>query len=250
MKKKVVIILILIIVSVLALHYSTYARYIANSIWDYYLNSNDFYFESDKLSVDGKHNINNSWNKSFIALDLKNYANDSKHTKSDIEYEVTCSIENSNNKCLLNGEEVLRGTISGENATTDIVYFEVTGDIDNANVIVTAKALSPYKKTLTGTFELNSSIPGDYIDYDVINYENYGVLNISNYYKVNRCVHISFSSDEVKILENNNMENIKTDENGYINAFDLDINGNDVTGIGFSSKDTVNKNVFNIITCD
>ena len=40
-----------IIVSFLIFNHTSYAKYVSNSIWDYYLNSNKFYFESDYLAM-------------------------------------------------------------------------------------------------------------------------------------------------------------------------------------------------------
>ena len=48
--RKKLIILIIILSSILALSYCvTYARYVSNSLWNYYLESKGFYFTSKEL---------------------------------------------------------------------------------------------------------------------------------------------------------------------------------------------------------
>lgn len=247
--KKVLIIITFIIASFIILYHTSYAKYVANSIWDYYLNSNKFYFESDYLNSESKNNIYNSWDGNSISFNIKNSLNNELYTKDDISYIVTCSIENSNEKCLINGEEKYQALLKGNKISNDILSFEIPKDIDVAKVNVIAKAIYPYKKTLKATFELNKSSINESISYDIENHTNYSSLNISNYLDNEKCLHISFYKDNIKILQNKSMMNIETDDNGYINAFDINVKAKDTISINVYNEDVISKDDFTVLQC-
>ena len=59
LKKKNILILCGILVGIVLLNYAyTYAKYVANSTWNYYLQSKEFFFSSDSLDSEGFKNVN------------------------------------------------------------------------------------------------------------------------------------------------------------------------------------------------
>ena len=245
--KKILIVLTFIIISFIIFYHTSYAKYTANSIWDYYLSSNKFYFESDYLNTKQKTNIYNYWDGSGISFNIKNGLNNQVYTKDDIKYEVTCTIKNA--KCLVNNEEIYKTTLKGNKLSEDILYFDIIGDTDIAKVDVVAKATYPYRKTLKATFELNKTTPEDIISYDIENLDNYSNLNISNYKEEDKCVRIKFSSANIKVLQTKEMKNISTDDNGFINEFDININKKDTLSIRFYNTVSITKNDFTVLEC-
>ena len=249
MKKKVLIILMFIIVSFLIFNHTSYAKYVSNSIWDYYLNSNKFYFESDYLAMNSKKNIYNSWDGNSISFNLTNGLNNKLYTKDDISYEVTCSIDDSNKPCLINGEDVYKSILKGNKLSTDILSINIDNDIALANVKVIAKSISPYKKTLVANFELNKLDEKNDISYDIEKLDNYSKLNISNASLKEKCLHISFPSNNIRVLQTSLMKNIGTDTDGYINEFDINVKENDVVSIDIYSMQDIDKDDFTVLAC-
>lgn len=249
MKKKILIVVLFIIVSFIIFNHTSYAKYVSNSIWDYYLNSNKFYFESDYLTMNSKNNIYNSWDGSSISFNLTNGLNNKIYTKDDISYQVTCSIDDSDKTCLINGEEVYKSVLKGNMLSTDILSIEIDDAISLANVKVVAKAISPYKKTLKANFELNKVADKDDISYDIEKLDNYNKLNIINASSNEKCLHVNFSTDSIRILDQDIIKNIGTDTNGYINEFDINVKENDIVSIDFYSTVDISKNDFTVLTC-
>lgn len=249
MKKKILIIsLLFIVVSIIIFTHTSYARYISNSIWDYYLSSNNFYFESDYLDKNIKNNIYNSWDGNSISFNLKNGLSNDIYTKDDIKYEVSCITLNEAS-CLVNGESVYKAILKGNTFTTETLSFRIEGDADLTNVTVIAKAISPYKKTISANFELNRIRIKNTINYDLVDYGNYSKLNISNYSNNDKCLSVSYSADNIHVLEDSNMQNIQTDDDGYINGFEIDIQHNDTVSINIYNTDSIDNTDFTVLEC-
>jgi len=192
-RKKILIFITLIVVFLLT--YSlTYAKYIYNKAWEYYLSSNGFYFSSDHLSSNGVSNTNSLWQGEPVYFNIKNNKNSLVITEYNINYEVSCEVVGSASSytdCLMNGgvTNTMTGVLSAnqacENTTGDGVpvsslakktcelggytwkqqialqnlYFEVIltdsqQELSEVTVNVTMKSISPYKTTLIGIFNL------------------------------------------------------------------------------------------------
>ncbi len=184
----------------------SYARYIYNGIKDYYYESQGFYFNCDKLSVNGAVFQLDNWdgvNTFPVNYTLNSIKNDLIAAPDDIEYEVEefkCTsnyyvvtsafgsyspgdrIPESNynglsdaNKqrcrptanCTITKED---GTI-GSNTHTDSFSVNITPidtlvQGDYVMLSVKVKSTSPYEKELTGTVRLNVGVPG--ISYEIV----------------------------------------------------------------------------------
>ena len=246
MKKIIILITILILGVVFILGY-TKAAYVSNSMWDYYLNSKGFYFESDYLG-DNKINTYNLWNGKAVSFNIKNN-NSTNYNTDTLVYDIECIVP-SGIKCNLSKTS---SSLSGSSKQEEVLSFELVSDdnIKDVDVIIKASSTKPYKKTITGTFKLHraTSEIGN-INYDLIHYNNYSLLNISNYYNQDKCVYIKWNNSDIKVLAND-IDATSTDDNGYINGFNVNITENTTKSIRFYNIGTDNytKDIFDIGQC-
>ena len=116
-RKKRIAILIVTLITIITVITMTSGKYIYNSIWNYYLKSKGFYFESDLLDIVAKNNSMLKWDGSDIYFSLKNSLNDKLISDYDISYKITCTVlgdESNYVDCLVNGTDsnVFNGNLS------------------------------------------------------------------------------------------------------------------------------------------
>ena len=252
----------------------TYAKYVSNSVLNYYLNSKGFYFKSDNLDTETKNNVDTSWDGGKVTFSITNSSNKSLATEYDIKYEITCSVEETDTTkvCYLNGtnSSKVAQTLSADFAckdttnnsdvssldettckkqgytwtaipSTSVNYFEVVDingkDVDTANVIITATTTSPYKKTIKGKYTLNkdkSELGTLSIKYETkTHYEN---IIVTNSYNEDKCIKLTWNSDDLLIDESDLTQTIKN-ENNYINGVIFKLNKKDSTNFIFYKQD-------------
>lgn len=147
----------------------TFSKYVKNFLNYYILKSNNFFFNSDKLSEDNiNYEINNWSGMSVITIQfqLNNHKNNILTSSSDIVYDVNytcsddviCNISNTN------------GTIFKNEKTDDLTLTvnpqRVFNEAENVEVNIVASAKSPYKKTLSASFIISVGKQG--IDYEIV----------------------------------------------------------------------------------
>lgn len=232
-RKKTIVIIILLFTIIVATAITS-GKYIYNSVWNYYLKSKGFYFESDLLELNTKKNSLLKWDGSNIYFIMKNSLNSELISEYSISYKLTCTVlgeEADYIDCIINGtnSSVYNGNLSNNaicinNIDTEDVsqltksecelngytwYEEITSKkhyfnlelkdenkiIDEVSVKVTAESTSPYHKTLTGIFNINK------VDAEnkelLTNYQSfseYDELSIVNTTSEDKCVSISFDS--------------------------------------------------------
>ena len=252
----------------------TYAKYVSNSVLNYYLNSKGFYFRSDDLTAETKNNVDTSWDGNKVSFTINNSSNKSLSTEYDIQYEITCAIEETDTTkvCYLNGtnSSKVTQTLSADFACKDTTnnkdvssldestctkqgytwtaipststnYFEVVDingkDVDTANVIITATSTSPYKKTIKGKYTLNkdkSELGTLSLKYETkTHYEN---VIVTNSYNEDKCIKLTWNSDNLVIDNSNSMQTIEND-NKYINGVIFKLNKKDSTNFIFYKQD-------------
>ena len=264
MKKRYKIILIVVLIGFcLGLFLTTLARYSSSNVWNYYLESQGFYFSSDNLSND-QVNVDTFWDGSSVHFNLKNFSNNNLITSKDISYQVSCDVIDSDIPCTLNGTEssTVNGVLSKSSrcvneidqidvssmnktecevagytweniSVTNDLYFDIDSDeITDVSVLITVNSTSPFRKTMTGVFNLSKSevVTGN-IDYNVNHYDSFDELIISNSYDTGKCISVSFDSSKRIVDITNDMNIISSDNNGYVNSFSF--------GVGSMSNDKI-----------
>lgn len=276
--KYLIILIVILMIVVLLTNGVTYAKYISNSVLNYYLNSKGFYFESDSLILDGsKEIVDTAWDGENIYFNLKNSSNDVLATDFDIKYTVSCEVIDANTTkvCRVNGtnlnsiEAVLSSVQSCSNYTDDMVdvssfdeemcktnnyvweskptssniYFNVVdtsgNEVDAASVVVTAKAISPYEKTISAKYILTKD------ENDIgtlsLSYEEdslYDNLIVSNSYSEDKCLNLKWNSDELVLdTSSSNYEKYSIDTNYYINEITFKLSKFDSIKYRFYKRD-------------
>ena len=275
MKSKKKILIVLILIAILGFsHLKSFARYGSNYVWNYYLESHGFYLNSDSLGLDKK-NTNTLWDGTSVHFGVKNYSNNDLITDYDIRYTVTCEVLNNDPyTCKLNGtqnstlnlvlssnsrcvnetnDEVnvseysksdceLGGYIWRNLAVNQDVYFDVIGnngvEVNNARIKITVNSTSPYRKTITGIFNLfkNTQSTGEIIK-QIYDNNLYDELVITNSYDIRKCVEVSFNTDTRTVEKDSDMINPVVDSDGYIESFKILIDGKSDKVFKFYNKD-------------
>ena len=272
MKKKKILIVIFLFLMISITISLTLGKYVYNSVWNYYLTSRNFYFESDLLSIDTRNNSFLKWNGEDLYFKLKNNSNEKMVSDYDISYKITCSVlgdESEYIDCLLNGtnESIYYGILTNSSycladneedkklnkAECEIKgyewiiepikkdnYFNLkltdnTKEIDEVSVKIVAESTSPYHKTLTGIFNLNK-IDDFELEYNVEieNLNDYTELLITNKSSEKKCFLITFNSDDYLIdLDNNSIKSSEADELEKVNKIFVEVENKNYTKFDF-----------------
>lgn len=249
----------------------TYAKYASSAVFNYYLSSQGFYFDSEDLTYDTKNNVDTMWDGGKVYFTINNSANDALASETDIVYEVACEMteENTTKKCLVNGSNsnTYKGTLSASYGCSDDVskdketctankgewiaqeslatlYFEVideSGDeVLGANVKLTVTSVKPYKKELSATYNLirdNSEIGDLSMKYEEGTIKSR--LIVTNSYNENKCVAVSWDAKNF-VYDLNSFDALGTghDSDGNINSVYFMLNKLDSTTLEFFEKDS------------
>ncbi len=186
--KKIIILLFLCLL--FATFSVTLGRFVYNRILDFYFSTRNFYFESDKLKVNGANYSLDYWNgvdPYTVVVNLNSYKNNNLKSDSDITYEVSYNCSST----VLCSTSKDSGTIYHSSNTDSFVVTMTpnTSFSDGDSVVISIKATSvePYKKELSATFRL---VVGKYgLSHEIIDKENspyleLNVTNTLNYYTV------------------------------------------------------------------
>lgn len=158
----------------------TFSRYVYSKVRSYYLNSQEFYFNSDKLAVNTAFFEADNWSgvdDYDITINLNSRKNNLEVARVDIDYRVKAefTVHSSDGTAYSNPEDLIDFTMTKEvqpngyaygtilRSANNKDYFTITirpkinvnlNDDDYVYITVTAEALSPYKQTLKGEFKI------------------------------------------------------------------------------------------------
>ena len=213
-KKRILIILIILLCLPISF---TLGRFVYNKFLDLYFTSKNFFFESDKLTIDGAVYSLDYWNgvdPYNVVINLNSFKNNKLKSDSDITYEInyTCSSE------IICNATKDKGTIYGDKNTDSLTITMTPNstfkDGDSIVLKVEAKSLSPYEKTLSAEFEL---VVGKYgLSHELVDNKNdvyleFKVTNTLDYYTVREAfdgysVGDRISSDDYASLSTQNKD--------------------------------------------
>lgn len=186
---KSITILFLILVFVISI-VNVLARYVSNNINNFFLESREFYFYSDKLTDDGAVYQIDNWSgveNYNIVVNMYSRQNNLKMTDYDIAYEISY-IASNNIICQIDKTE---GNISAQTNTDSFnIHITPNGQLkngDEAVIEIVAKSTTNYQKELKAQFKL--IVGKENVTYQIDDNPNsqYLELNITNtqsYYKV------------------------------------------------------------------
>lgn len=239
MKKRKILIIFMILIILFSTISLTLGKYIYNSVWNYYISSKGFYFESDLLDINTKKNSNLKWDGTNIFFELKNSSRNGLVSEYDITYKITCEVlgdEADYVSCIINDTnynsyggtlstvsycknnidstdvsslEKTECEINGYNWYNEVAtksnYFNLQStneekQIDEVSVKITVESLKPYNKKLIGIFNLNKL--EDQATDLIIDYQNYNEnieLSLTNISTKNKCVEINFDSNDYAV---------------------------------------------------
>ena len=190
MKRRRLIIILILLVIVLPVGVA-FSRYITESIKNYIMEANNFYFNSDKLVYGGTTYGINNWGgvgNIEIQIQLNNHKNNILTSDSDIAYTLTTSCDASAVICTLDNNS---GVIYRNEKTDDILLTvnprRAFNDGESVTVGVSATSSSPYVKTLSATFVITVGTRG--INYEIRDsvgspYFLFTITNAQDTYKV------------------------------------------------------------------
>lgn len=211
--KKLLIIICLFLLVVT----KTFSRFVYNSINNFIMESQGFYFSSSVLGVDNNEYKINNWDgvsSYYLNVDVKNRKNEYVFANTDVDYDITLECS-SNVTCSLSKE---RGTIKkGSEGDSYIISMSPNSTIKEGEIVTintTATSISPYKKKLSATYNIGIEKRG--FSYKITDNENdkYLVLDLTNsitYYEVEEAflsykVGDKISVDTYKALDKENQE--------------------------------------------
>lgn len=149
-----------------------YGRYVKNVIEVYYLRTQNFYFNSDKLNINGKEYEIKPWEGNLphdINISMNSLLNSLKGTTEDIKYNVSCSSDK-NVDCFIvevkgDGTENVvdsvqeRTILASSNLDNFVIRVSPKSNVefkegDKVKVSVKAQSTFPYKEELSADFIL------------------------------------------------------------------------------------------------
>ena len=182
-KKRLILVAAIILLN--CFYALTLGRYAYNEIKNYFIKTNKFYFNCDKLSESGSNIEMTNWSgvgSYTVVFNMNNYSNRLLKSDEDIEYDisyhcsnnVTCSIEN--NKT--NGTITTTTNSDSFTIVISVPSNVVLNDRDTVELYVETTSTSPYVKRLYGTFRL---VVGHYgLSYEIEDSVNSPYLSIKN----------------------------------------------------------------------
>lgn len=203
-----ILLLIFILIKFIIPASVTFSRYVYSKVRNYYLYSKEFYFNSDKLSLEGAYFEADNWSGvDEYRVDINMYSrnNSLETSKVDISYNITYTYDvyHSDGKAYTDksASELVdfyiskdSGTIFVESHNTDYFYFTILPkvtleDDDYILVTVSTNATTPYKQTISGTFKISIGNLGMRYQIEDEAYSPYlevTVTNTLNYYTVKK----------------------------------------------------------------
>lgn len=196
----------------------TIARYVYNAVRNYYLETQDFYFNSDKMSLNNSLYQIDNWDgvEDFsVTFNMNSIKNNLVVSKSDISYNLsyTCS---SNVSCTSSKNNGVIDSLSNRDYFIINIHPIVSlQEGDSVWLNVSSTSVSPYVQTISGRIQLNVGIPG--LTYEIMDevdrpYLNFSLTNTFDFYKViraygNHAVGEEISSSVYRNLSDSEKEN-------------------------------------------
>lgn len=192
LKKRIIILLILFFVFLVMLFNNpiSIARYVYNVVRNYYLETQDFYFNCDKMAINQAIYQIDNWDgvDDFpVTFNMNSIKNNIVVSKSDIAYNIVKSCSSNVTCTLSKNNGVIDADTNRDYFTVNIHPIVSLQEGDSVWLEISASSTSPYIQTISGRVTLNVGIPGlSYEIKDAANqpYLNFSLTNTFDFYKV------------------------------------------------------------------
>lgn len=190
--KKLKLVIILLGIAIILPLTITFSRYVYNFVKNYIIKSNNFFFNSDKLTKNNELYRVNNWSgvSNFtIQFDLNNHKNNILTSDTDIAYQLSANCSQD----VICNLSATSGTIYVDEKTDNIVLTVIPTRVfdtdEEVEVNVTASSISPYEETLSAHFIIKVGKKG--ISYEITDsvgntYLNFIITNAADEYKAIR----------------------------------------------------------------
>ena len=190
MKSKKTIIIFSIFFLVLIGVVPTLGRYVGNEIKNYYLSSKNFYFNGDKLEQNGIVYQVENWSgvdSYSVTFNMNSYKNNTVYSETDIEYKINYSCSDNVTCTIDKTESIIYASEHTDSFTITITPINPLEDNEKATINVEATSISPYTKTLKGTFNVvvgKMGLAYEILDEKDSTYFEVSITNTLDYYIV------------------------------------------------------------------
>ncbi len=192
-KNKLVSVIVLVLATLFLFVTVVFGRYIRNIIYNYILETKEFYFNSTILAVNGKNYSVVNWdgvNSYPLTIEVNNRKNDLRYTKVDIAYNITKNCPTSV-ACTLSKTSSIIYT-DEDDYSTDSYILTVTPlrsfrEGETVTVSTSVKSTSPYEKEMTATYTIGvqkSDFSYNIVDSVNSKYLTLNLINSISYYEV------------------------------------------------------------------
>lgn len=162
---------------------STFARYVAMVINNYYLEAKHFYFNSDKLSENHPTYQINNWtglDSIDFVINLDSKKNELQLADMDITYEIEFNCEEDVICSLSKNEGTIYSATNTDSFTVTMTPTRIFDEGESTTINIIAKSTSPYEKQIGARFIVSVGKQG--VTYEITDEVGspYLMLNITN----------------------------------------------------------------------
>lgn len=244
------IILIIVIAMIIFSFTASFGRYVIRNIHDVFLRTVKFYFQSDKMSLNGKTFKIDNWpglTPYPINVEINSRKNNLEASDFNIPYEITVT-DYSDNYITYTLDKTYGVVDSGDNSDSFNITINPRGTLEVGTLVyieVKAVSTSPYSKTITGRFELE--VGKEEITFDITDEHGapYMLLNITNTISSGTSsIDLSFDTSYILLdltdsnyLHRSGMNTINRGGYNYINQLSFNINSESSSSVRFYKQD-------------
>lgn len=161
----------------------TFSRYVGDWFYQHYLEAQQFYFNSDKLTTKTPLYRINNWSgigEFKLQIDINSIANNLLKSEMDIDYTIEYYCQSDVICNASKDKGIIYAASNKDNFELTITPQREFKDGESTTIEVYATSISPYKKRIGATFMISVGKQG--ISYEIIDSKNspYLKLNITN----------------------------------------------------------------------
>ena len=160
-----------------------FGRYIRNIIQNYILETQNFYFNSSILNINGKHYSVTNWdgvNAYPLTIDLNNRKSEDIYTKTDIVYTISVTCPSTVTCALSKNGDTIHPLDQTDSYQIIVTPHQNFGENDTVTVYTEVTSTSPFRKTMSATYTIG--VERSDFGYEIVDSVNakYLTINFTN----------------------------------------------------------------------